>query len=251
MASRMSSIPRLCLVLGLIAVSGGAPAQMNAASRPKVVATYLSEADVKPSLVLPPPPARGSDLEQQQMSEVRTIGLGASAERLAQAKWDNDREDPSLFDATIGAGFDVKKMPATWELLSIVQHESDAAADSSKRYFSRLRPWGVDPKQPRRCEDPSKGTPLRGYPSGHAALGYAVGMIYAQLIPSKAGAILDRAREYSLSRVICGEHFVSDTEASHVIAAVVATKLMADPRFQQKYARARAELIAAHVADAS
>lgn len=55
-------------------------------------------------------------------------------------------------------------------------------------------------------------------------------------------AIFDGVVGYALSREICGVHFPSDTEASHVIGTLVAATILADRRVQPRIAAARAEL---------
>ena len=66
----------------------------------------------------------------------------------------------------------------------------------------------------------------------------------AQLLPDQAPAILARAHDYALSREICGVHFRSDTDASHVVGTLVAARMLADPRLAARIAAARTELAA-------
>lgn len=106
-----------------------------------------------------------------------------------------------------------------------------------------MRPWGVDPTLPS-CDAGKGKKPTRSYPSGHSVLGYSVGLTLAELVPAKADAILAKARDYALSREICGVHFPSDTEASHALASIVATRLLADPKVADQVAAARTELSA-------
>ena len=59
--------------------------------------------------------------------------------------------------------------------------------------------------------------PLRSYPSGHATMGYSLGIVLAALIPEKAQAILARAADYAYSREIRGDPYHADVEASHAL----------------------------------
>lgn len=61
-------------------------------------------------------------------------------------------------------------------------------------------------------------------------------------MPEKSQLILARAHDYAVSRLYCGAHYASDTEASHVIGTMVGIDLLADPRLAGKIAAARAEL---------
>jgi acid phosphatase (class A) len=202
---------------------------------------YLDAARFTPSQILPPPAAHGSPAEAFELETLHRLLAKASPERLAQAKVDSDNENPSLFNNVVG--FDLKSKPATWALLTLVQSEGDLAADKSKTFFHRMRPYSADPSIPF-CEhkpDPAKPE-YRSYPSGHSTLGYSVGWVLAHLMPAKADAILARAADYAMSREYCGAHYASDTEASHVIGTMVGIDLLADPRLAGKIAAARAEL---------
>lgn len=225
-----------CLSASLLSLT---PAAM-AAEAPKRPA-YLDTAKFVPSQILPPPAAHGSAAEAFELETLHRLIAGASPARMAQAKDDSDNETPSLFNTVLG--FDLKSRPATWKLLALVQSEADIAAGDSKLFFHRMRPYSADPSIPfcERKADPAKPE-YRGYPSGHATLGYSTGWVLAHLMPAKADAILARAQDYALSRQYCGAHYASDTEASHVIGTLVGIDLMADPRLAAMVAAARAEL---------
>lgn len=203
--------------------------------------TYLDPALFAPALNVPAPPPRGSAEEARELDALHRLIAGATPERLARAKTDGENETPSLFNAAVGV--DLKTLPATWELLTIVQNEGAALADEGKTGFHRMRPYSVDPTLAAcgQHADPAKPV-YRGYPSGHSMLGYSVGWMLARLMPQKADAILARAHDYALSRQYCGGHFASDTEASHVIGTLAAATLFKDPRLAGKIAAARAEL---------
>ena len=223
--------------LALLAVSAAAVAETHSLH-------YLSAADVDPTMVLPKPAPRGSDIEKAELAALHRIVESASTQRLAQARWDDQHEDPALFDGVLGVKLET--MPATWALLKSVQEEGDAAADLAKEQFARMRPWAVDPTLAN-CDTGKGANPLRSYPSGHSTLGYSVGFVLAHLVPEKAEAILARAADYAMSREVCGVHFPSDTEASHVIGTIVATRLLADPAFAGGMSAARKELVAVHL----
>lgn len=200
---------------------------------------YLNAASFEPSRTLPAPPARGGPIEAVELARVHALINGASPARKAQATSDAETEDPTIFDAA--SGHDFQSMPNTWALLRLVQSETDQAIDQSKIAFDRTRPWGVDPTI-HACENVTGKQPTRGYPSGHAGLAYSVGWTLARLIPDRAAAILARAQDYAVSREICGAHFASDTEASHVIGTLTASSLLGDPRLRGLVDAARGEL---------
>jgi acid phosphatase (class A) len=78
-----------------------------------------------------------------------------------------------------------------------------------------------------------------------------VGYVLATLMPDKAQVILARADDYAYSREICGDHFASDTEASHVLGTAVAIQMLDNPKVAPMVSAARAELRAAHLTGAN
>ena len=238
----MSSKNRLVAGAALLAFLG---ATASGAAE-KHVLHYLDAADVDPVTVLPRPAAKGSDIEKAELAALHQIVASASAARMAQAKWDDQHEDPALFDGAIGTKLET--LPVTWALLKSVQEEGDAAADVAKIHFARMRPWAVDATLAN-CDAGKGANPLRSYPSGHSTLSYSVGYVLAHLMPQKADVILARAADYAMSREVCGVHFPSDTEASHVIGTIVASKLLTNPAFAARVAAARKELAAAHLTE--
>ena len=216
-------------------------AQSTTTSDPAKSFELIDPATVDPDRLLPPPVARGSSTEAIELDQVRKIVAAASPERMAQARWDDEHEDPTIFDEVMGRR--LENLPATWALLRTIQHETDLAIGMAKTHFARIRPWAVDPTLPN-CDAGKDKKTVGSYPSGHSGLGYSVGWALAELSPEKASVVLTRARDYAFSRVICGVHFPSDTEASHVIGTFVAARLFADPRLASRIAAARRELAA-------
>jgi len=224
----------------MLALCIAAPATASAADGGKHL-EYLDAGQFDPSLLLPPPPAKGTPAEAFELQTLHRLIDSASKERLQQAREDADNETPAIFNGAVGV--DLRTLPATWALLELVQEEGDVAAGYSKVYFHRMRPYSADLSLPF-CEgkaDPAKPA-YRSYPSGHATLGYSVGWVLARLMPAKADKILARAQDYAMSRQICGAHYPADTDASHVVGTLVGSRLLADPRLAAKIAAARNEL---------
>lgn len=215
-----------------------------APAKPKKVLKYLTAADIDPKRLLPAPPTDGSAMALADLAELHRIIAARTPQRLAQAQWDDDHEDASAFNATVGAGFDVSKLAITAELLEVVNIDASLAGAAAKTLFNRKRPWAVDTTIPT-C-DPNDA-PLTSYPSGHSTRGYAIAMTYALLIPEKAQAFMSRGADYAYSRQVCGSHYPSDTAASQALAASLVATLIKNPEFQAKLEAARSELRAAHV----
>ena len=231
--------------LGLvIAIGAGvsAPAPASAAA-PKTL-RVLTAAQIDPGRLLPPPAKDGSDLQRAELAEVERVYKSRTPERRAQAEWDDKHESAELFFATLGPKFDLAKLPATAKMLAVVDNEQSVVANIAKRYFLRNRPWAIDPSLVA-CDYKPNAAPLTSYPSGHATLSYSEGYLLADLMPEKAQPILTRANEYAYSRVVCGAHYASDIEASHVLATTLVVKMMQNPQFAAQVEASRAELRAA------
>ena len=102
----------------------------------------LDATKIDPVRLLPPSPARGSSAEAMELAQLHLLIAATSPERMAQARWDDEHEDPAIFDAVIGRS--LKALPATWALLSKIQNDVGMVGDLGKKYFERTRPWGID-----------------------------------------------------------------------------------------------------------
>jgi acid phosphatase (class A) len=208
-----------------------------------VDAALLGPAQIDGSRLLPPPPASGSPQAQAEVAELHAIAARATPDTMAAAKRDSDDERPDLFNNVLG--FDLMALPATSKLLDDVVQEQSADAGAAKKFFHRDRPWIVD-SGIASCEMHAPGPARTSYPSGHATLAFSTGVVLAALMPDKAQAILERAREYAENRLVCGMHFRSDIMAGQDFGTIVAVRLMQDPRFAGEMDAARAELRSQH-----
>lgn len=210
-------------------------------AKPAKTFKVLTPSDVDPSLLLAPPAKDGSDAQKGELQEVLRLYRTTGPERRAQAEWDDKHEDSQIFAATLGPGFDLAKLPRTAAFLKLVENEQSVAANIAKRYFQRMRPWALDTSITP-CDFKPGANPKTSFPSGHATLGYSVSYVLAQLMPEKSQALFERARDYAFSRQICGDHYASDTEASHVLGVTVGQKLMSHPLLQGDISLVRDEL---------
>ncbi len=183
-------------------------------------------------------------MQKAELAEVQRVYRTRSPELRARAEWDDKHETSELFFATLGPGFDLAKLPATAKMLTVAENEQSVVATMAKRHFLRNRPWAIDPTLVA-CDYKPNAGPLTSYPSGHAMLSYTVGYLLAQLMPAKAPAIQQRAQEYAYDRVVCGAHYPSDIEASHVLAVQTAMLMLQNKAFARTFAASRAELKAA------
>ena len=83
------------------------------------------------------------------------------------------------------------------------------------------------------------------YPSGHAALGWAWGLVLTEVAPERANAVVQRARDFGQSRTVCGVHWQSDVDAGQLVASAVVAQLHGVADFNEQLALARKEVAAA------
>ena len=227
---------RVAATLLLIAVGPGA----TLAAAPSI----LSAAQYDPVRLLPPPPVDNSAAAKSELAELKQIETARSDTQLARAKSDDKTQNASIFAEAIGPGFDLKTLAATAKMLADTRREEQAAAAAAKDFFKRNRPWIVDPSM---ASCSKQDAPQSSYPSGHATMGFSMGVVLASLVPEKAQAILARASEYAENRLVCGMHFRRDIQAGQTLGTAIAVELMQNSGFRAEYDNAAIELRAAHL----
>jgi hypothetical protein len=188
---------------------------------------------------LPPPP--GPEQTKLELQELRDIAARSSAEDRAIARRDAEDETADMFNAAIG--LDLKTMPETFKLLTMVGEEEEDDTKDAKAYFHRDRPYAAEPSI-KTCTPVKPGKAANSYPSGHSTRAFAMGEVLATLMPAKAQAILARSSEFAEHRLVCGVHYRSDIVAGQQYGTILALKLMENPDFKQQMNLAARELSA-------
>ena len=152
-------------------------------------------------------------------------------------------ESVGFFSDTL-AGFDITKLPKTKSLFDKVKYNAGYEARSFKNYFKTKRPYQVD-SDIQVCVAPKPSNLDRSYPSGHTTMGYAMGVVLANLVPEKAKEIMERSRLYGENRINCGAHFPSDVSGGQVLGTLVAKELLKNNEFQLLMKASKEELASA------
>jgi len=234
------------MALGACATAepAGAP---PAATPPPVVHPTTPERNpavqVDAAVFLPPPPVANGP---QELAERAIVRGPWSAERRAQALEDNAIDPFAAFDAVLGPEFTQANFPATFAVLDRAGRAAGFAGDPVKFIHRRARPFLNDSAITTCIPNDERLRASFSYPSGHAALGFAWALVLAELVPSRADAIVERGRDFTWSRVVCGVHYPSDVEAGRTVASAAVARLHADADFRQMLDAARAELAAAY-----
>ena len=192
---------------------------------------------------IPPPPISSSfeyKLEVEFMKN-RIAKLSDAQKELAIK--DALNESVGFFSDTL-AGFDIAKLPKTKSLFDKVKYNAGYEARSFKNYFKTKRPYQVD-ADIHACVAPKPSNLDRSYPSGHTTMGYAMGVVLANLVPEKAKEIMERSRLYGENRINCGAHFPSDVSGGQVLGTLVAKELLKNNEFQLLMRASKEELASA------
>lgn len=219
--------------------------------RPGMLAGYLPRAALPNSLaLLPQPPAAGSALHAaDEAAYAATLALKGS-ERWAMAQRDNTLAFPAAAD-TFACALDVPvSTEATPHLVTLLRRsyvDAGLATYAAKDHYKRKRPF--DQHQASTCvpHEDAKLAKDGSYPSGHAALGWAWGLILAEMAPERADALLARGHAFGQSRVICGAHWQSDVDQGRVVGAAALARLRADPVYRAQFELAQGEVQAARL----
>lgn len=239
-----------CLAALIFATS---PLQANAQSlegvkRPEGEARpvgYLPKGSIDYQLLAGPPPTPGSLLDQIDIAVSQQFQTDAVPDDWEDRQLDHATVYPRFAEA-LGKPIDRQTSPLLVQILNRVMRDAADPVWNAKEAFQRPRPYQRF-QLIRRCGSkppPAPDPEPRGgssYPSGHTVYGWATALLLAEVAPDRAAAILDRGRDYALSRVVCGYHFPTDTEAARAIATAVLAQLRQSPTFLADLEAARAE----------
>ncbi|MBV8593298.1 MAG: phosphatase PAP2 family protein [Caulobacteraceae bacterium] len=226
----------LCLALG-----GLAAAQLPRGSG------YLDPATRPDTLkVLPPPPAPGSAQDLADQAIFRQSRALEGSPRWALAVHDVDLSAPAMMDdfsCALGVLAAPASAPRLASLIARLGPDIAAAVDPPKKRYQRPRPYLRDRGDI--CVAKTDALARNyDYPSGHAAWSWTIGLVLAELAPGRSGAILERARAFGDSRVVCGVHNASSVAAGRMAASALFAALNAQPAFRGDLAGAREEVAA-------
>jgi len=230
----------LTLFVAVSAFSQQADVSMLAATPTAArIPYYIDPSLLHVRLLLQDPPAIGSSANNAELADLHHIEDSRTPKEIEQAKADDVEEDMFIFGSVVGKGFTAEALPTTAMLSARVKNEQSVAGGELKHYFKRPRPFLADPTlHPVCAAKPGQDS----YPSGHSLTGYLEAFTLIELLPEKRTEILARADEYARSRLICGVHYPSDTEASRTMAYAIFGFMLATPKFQRDLVAAREEL---------
>jgi acid phosphatase (class A) len=196
--------------------------------------------------LLAPAPQAGSQRDAADRAIFKATRALAGTPRWALAVNDVDYSVPAVlrdFSCAAGVTLDARSAPLLTALLRRLYVDSFSAMAPAKDFYHRKRPYLVDEGDI--CVARSKALEENyDYPSGHATLGWSVGLVMAELAPGRGGPIMERAKAFGDSRVVCGVHNASAVEAGRTLGAALVASLHGDPVFRADLDAARKEMAA-------
>ena len=197
--------------------------------------------------LIPPAPALGSAMDAGDNTANEHYLELAGGPRWHMAARDADLSKGWIaraFSCAAGRVISDADTPALAQLLRRTSTDFGFSTSGVKALYQRSRPFMVNGGPT--CT-PDDETGLRGngsYPSGHSAIGYGTALVLASVLPARVVPLLDRGREYGLSRAVCNVHWDSDVEQGRVVAVATFARLVANDEFQRDLVAARKEITA-------
>jgi acid phosphatase (class A) len=239
-------------LLALLALCGQALAQADQAPPKvtdphfKIAPGYLKPSDLPNSLVLlgPPPEANSAALARDEEAREATIPA-RSTERWRLAHNDADLAFPQAadnFSCAMGVRIDSEQTPRLYAMMQKMLSDFGLSTYGVKNKYNRARPFVVHNEATCRADQEAILREDGSYPSGHTAAGWGWALVFAQINPERADALLKRGLEFGQSRVICNAHWQSDVDAGRIMGAATVARLQTDQAFLADLQAAKAEV---------
>jgi len=213
--------------------------------RPGIIRGYLDESEQPDSLnLVPAPPEEGSAAFARDVEIAQSVAAMVDTPAWEQAKRDANLRMPesiNAFSAIIGLQISEEQTPHLYQLLRRAMADAGLSGYKAKNHYTRQRPFmsNGQPICTPEEEDFLRGDP--SYPSSHTALGWAWGLLLAEIVPQHADSLLKRGYDYGQSRVVCNVHWQSDVDAGRIIGAAAVARIHANPTFQKDLKEAKKE----------
>ena len=164
-----------------------------------------------------------------------------STPRGVQAALDEVQWMSKAFSGSAGFVIGPEECPEIFKLVEGAKKDANEVNKAAKDYYHRERPFVHFGEPSLVPEYDAEYADSWSYPSGHTVRGWVYAFTLALVVPDSTEALISRAQEYAINRVICGRHYKSDIDAALVEATAVMCRLMSNKAFQAQLARAREE----------
>ena len=215
---------------------------------PGILQGYLSKDEIPDSLKLvAAPPENGSaafKLDQEIAKKYAALG---NAEREQQAAIDADLSFPNAtktFNTVLDIPVTEKDTPHLYMVLRRSLADAGLSTYGAKNHYQRQRPFMVNGATICTPQDEAGLREDGSYPSGHAAVGWAWALILVEVFPENSDEILQRGKQFGVSRNVCNVHWYSDVVAGRMMGSAAVARLHANSVFQVDIRAAKDEVAA-------
>lgn len=147
----------------------------------------------------------------------------------------------AVFSSAIGVVISPENTPEIYNLASAAVSDAHKVNTIAKNHFARKRPFAQfnEPSLTPETDEEEKTT--LSYPSGHTTRGWIFAFSLIAVAPDKTENIMNVAKDYGLSRVICGHHYKSDIDASFMLASALFVNLAVNDTYREQLVKAKRE----------
>jgi len=214
--------------------------------RPGILQGYLSGEELPNSLKLvSPPPEEGSTAFQLDQEIAGNYVALEDEGRKDQATKDAVLVFPEAvgaFNIVLDVKISQENTPYLYIILRRMLADAGLSTYTAKNHYQRKRPFMVNNMSICTPEEEDHLREDGSYPSGHTAIGWAWALVLAEVFPDKADVILQRGKQFGVSRNICNVHWHSDVVAGRMMGAATVARLHANPVFLADLEAAKAEV---------
>ena len=202
---------------------------------PGILEGYLSKEEIPNSLKLvPPPPEEGSAafmLDQEIAAKYVALDDEARKDQATKDAMLAFPEATEAFNIVLDIKISEENTPHLYMILRRTLADAGLSTYAAKNHYQRKRPFMVN-KTPICTPDEEAGLRKDGsYPSGHTAIGWAWALILAEVFPEQADVILERGKQFGISRNVCNVHWYSDVVYGRMMGAAAVAVLHSNTDF--------------------
>jgi len=190
---------------------------------------------------LPPPPSMSSGEFFNDYYYYQWGKQQRDTQSGIQAALDEDYELCDAFSDAFGIKLSQAETPEILLLAESAVSDAQRANKRVKNFYQRRRPFAQFNEPSLLPEADERESVTYSYPSGHTTRGWTFALALSTVAPEATNALMLRAREYALSRVICGRHWKSDIDNALMLAAAVFSNVVVTQAYQQQLVKAREE----------
>ena len=242
----------LFILAGLIFISSCAPQAKTSLQKdlkevqPGILEGYLELRELPNSLfLLPPPPENESTaflLDQEIARHYVAMEDGPRKEQAVKDAVLHFPEATEAFNVVLDINISAETTPLLYIILQRTLADAGLSTYTAKNHYMRERPFMLNDTPTCSPESEEYLRKDGSYPSGHTAIGWAWALILAEVFPEKSNVILERGKEFGISRNVCNVHWHSDVVAGRTMGSATVARLHADEDFLVDLEAAKKEI---------